>query len=134
MTRAPTGRRSSRNPSPCMNNVGGVERSTSSTNPGRGLIGWPPSAAAPLSGALCPLVRSPSARSRRYQPIPFALVAEVEGDLHRAPATGAGGVLDRLAVAVELVGGRHQPPEPGLADELDGELESGEVLELSPIG
>src|SRR5436190_3715033 len=116
MTRAPTGRRSSRNPSPCMNSVGGVDRSTSSTNPGRGLIGLPPPAAAPLSGALCSLVRSPSARSRHDQPVPFALVAEVEGHLDRAAAAGAGGVLDGLAVAVELVGGRHEPPEPGLGD------------------
>ena len=37
-TRLPTGSCSSRNPSPCQNNVDGVERSTSRTKPGLGLM------------------------------------------------------------------------------------------------
>src|SRR5947209_15812227 len=36
MMRLPTGKRSSRKPSPCQKRVGGVDRSTSRTKPGRG--------------------------------------------------------------------------------------------------
>ena len=89
MTRLPSGRRSRRKPSPCQNRVGGVERSTSSTNPGLGLIGCF------LSG---------SRRSKTTLTAP------------RRPA--APGVGDGLLVALERVGGRRpairgRPRRPG---------------------
>ncbi len=45
------------------------------------------------------------------------LVAQIEGHLHRPPPPGLGGVLDGFGVAVERVGGAHQPLEAGVVDQ-----------------
>ena len=71
----PDGKPLERNPSPCQNSVGGVERSTSRTNPGLGLTSPPWSS--------WPLVAPRSAAPPRAEP---AGRAQVEDDLHRTRA------------------------------------------------
>src|SRR6478672_12280160 len=90
MTRLPAGRRSSRYPSPCQNSVGGVERSTSRTNPGRGI------------------------------PLSSLFFAEVEGHLDGAARSRTGGVLDGLLEAVERIQDRDEAREFGVLHEVEG--------------
>src|SRR5205809_594457 len=92
------GRCSSRNPSPCQNSSGGVDRSTSSTNPGRGIS--PPPPPRPPRPPRFPWQNDTElcrfARESRWgggdSSVSFLLVAEVEGDLHGAARAGVGGV------------------------------------------
>src|SRR6184192_1420457 len=106
MTRLrPTGSFSRRNPSPCMNSVGGVDRSTSSTNPGRGLIASP-----------------------------VLLSSHVERDLDRAARAGVGRVVEGLAVAVQGIGGRHEAAEIEVADQLEGEVERAPLVPVDVLG
>src|SRR3974377_1921982 len=101
MTRVPVGNRSSRYPSPCQSRVGGVDRSTSRTKPGR--------------GTASNLLRRRAA-TRAWAPGPTL----VEHDLDGAASTGVGRVVDGVDVAVERVGGGHQPMEPGGVHEREG--------------
>src|SRR3954471_20653645 len=89
---------SMRKPSPAWKRVGGVDRSTSSTNPGRGISGSCSSVA-------------------------FLLVAQVEGHLDRAAGAGGGGVFDGLGEAGERVGGADQPTEVSSFHQLEGQVE-----------
>src|SRR6516165_5205762 len=100
MTRLrPAGSFSKRNCSPWWKRIGGVDRSTSSTNPGRGI------------------------RELRSQSGPLLLVAEVERDLHGAAGTGVGGVDDGLVEAGEGIARADQPPELLGLHELEREVE-----------
>src|SRR4051794_19860041 len=89
MTRLPTGRRSRWKLSPRQNSVGGVDRSTSSTNPGRGMSLTPP------------------------------FVAEIEGDLDGAAPAGSRGMLEGFSEPIERIHGRHQPVEADLVHQLE---------------
>src|SRR5215471_5951933 len=126
MTRLrPGGSFSRRKPSPWWKSTGGVDRSTSSTKPGRGglnvILSAPPEdrrsrlrrsvvagRAAPPGG--CAALRSSSALS---------FGTEVEGDLHRAAGAGLGGVGDGVGDAGEGIGRGHQAAEIGRGDELE---------------
>src|SRR5215213_7117844 len=110
MTRErPAGSFSSRNPSPCQNSVGGVERSTSRTNPGRGISDFP--------------YRWRAGARRAVSTGPLLLKPQVERDLHGASATGVGGVLDGGLVVGQRIGSRHQAAQLRFAYEGEGEVE-----------
>src|SRR5687768_7339242 len=113
MTRVPTGSFSREKPSPRQNSVGGVDRSTSRMNPGRGISARPCRFGCwnrPLRGRFRhPKAGASDVRAVARSAVP--LVAEVEGDLDGAPRAGVGGVLDGLGVAVEGVGRREQALE-----------------------
>src|SRR5437899_3952159 len=122
MTRLrPTGSFSSRKPSPCMNSVGGVDRSTSNTNPGRGLTP-PPRSVCRTTGY------GTSFCTQNAMCSPVLLTSHVERDLHRTAGPRMGRVVERLAVAVEGVRGRHEPAQVEVADELEGEVERAPLV------
>src|SRR5690606_40240182 len=79
--------------SPRQNSVGGVDRSTSSTNPGRG-----------MDGLSVPRPRGPSLDGLQS----CSAFSHVEGDLDGAATAGGRGVGDGVDVIVERVRGREQ--------------------------
>src|SRR4051812_1632146 len=121
MTRLPTGSRSRWNPSPAWKRMGGVDRSTSSTNPGRG-GSWACerglAVISPISPRAGPLFGELARKTS-----PALLSSQVEHHLDRPAVTGVGGVVDGLTVAVEGVGSRDQAVEASVGDQLEGEVE-----------
>src|SRR5438105_11570246 len=97
-----------------MNSVGGVDRSTSNTNPGRGLTRQ---------------LHSQNA----WEGSPVLLPAQVEGDLDRASGAGVGRVVESLAVAVEGIGGRHEAAQVEVAYELEGEVERAPLVPVDVL-
>src|SRR5437667_387267 len=128
MTRLPVGRRWSRNPSPCQNRVGGGERSTSRTNPGRAR-GWPPTpflaevdASAEAHPAVADLLAANGQRSGGAAHRPARLVGGgddvgAEGPGH-VPLPGVLGPDDDTAGRREVgQGGGDTEPERAGADD-----------------
>src|SRR5579875_3241015 len=72
----------------------------------------------------CQVWSGPLRGRNRGVPLSPLLVAQVEHDLGRPPPAGGGGVLDRLGVAVERVGRRHEAFEPLVGHEGHGQLEA----------
>ncbi len=66
------------------------------------------------------------AGSAAHRVCPFG--AEVEGDLDGTAPAGGGGVGDRLLVAGERVGGRHQPAGAECGHQLEGQVEGGDAF------
>src|SRR5262245_29004708 len=122
MMRLRSGGRCSRlKPSPRQNSVGGVERSTSRTNPGRGIT----SLLAARQGAGAPPVpnRGFASKRRDLTRVSSNFTPQVEGDLGGAAPAGGRRMGDGVDVVDERV--RRAQPTLGLdgVGRVDGEIE-----------
>src|SRR5688572_29978847 len=110
MTRLrPAGSFSSRKFSPWWNRIGGVDRSTSSTNPGRGISGpREGDRVVPRDGTTQWETRERVGGGLGGERRSSAHPPQVEGDLQGAAGAGVGGVVDGVLVAGEGIGGGDQ--------------------------